>query len=58
MAAEESVKVGTDLVAFALLQVVALCASGFEEVGALLLVTCGARLALHPFEKRLCFGWH
>jgi len=45
VATEETVKVGADLVALTLLQVVALCAAGLEEVGALLLVTCEALLA-------------
>lgn len=40
MAAEETVKVGADLVALALLQVVALRAASLEEVGTLLVVTC------------------
>lgn len=39
VAAKEAVKVGADLVALTLLQVMALCAAGLEEVGALLLVT-------------------
>jgi hypothetical protein len=39
VAAEETVKVGTNLVALTLLQVVTLCAAGLEEVGTLLLVT-------------------
>lgn len=36
VAAEDAVKVGTDLVAFFGFQVVALGAAGFEEVGAFL----------------------
>ena len=39
MAAEETVKVGADLVALALLEVMALRASCLEEVGSLLRVT-------------------
>ena len=46
MAAEETVEVGSDLVALALLQVMALCASRLEKVCPLLLVTCGGVLAL------------
>lgn len=46
MAAEETVEVGADLVALALLQVVALCAAGLEEVGTLLLVTWRVLLAI------------
>jgi len=45
VAAEKTVKVGADLVALALLQVVALCAAGLEEVGTLLLVTFDDPLA-------------
>lgn len=45
LAAEETVKVGADLVALTLLQVVALLASGLEEVGTLLGVTWIAMLA-------------
>jgi hypothetical protein len=41
LAAEQTVKVGTDLVAFTLLEGVALSASGLEEVGTLLGVACG-----------------
>lgn len=40
VAAEQPVEVGADLVALGLLEVVALCASGLEEVGALLGVAC------------------
>lgn len=40
LASEETVKVGTDLVALTLLQVVALSAAGLEKVGTLLAVTC------------------
>ena len=40
MATEEAVEVGADLVALFRLQVVTLCASGLEEVGALLAVAC------------------
>lgn len=43
VAAKEAVKVGSDLVGLALLQVMALRASCLEEVGALLAVTCVAR---------------
>ena len=61
VAAEEAVEVGSDLVALALLQVMALRASCLEKVCALLLVTCGVVLALrvtggmpaHRAEKRL-----
>jgi len=42
VAAEETVEVGADLVALALLQVMALCAASLKEVGALLLITCDA----------------
>jgi len=45
VAAEETVEVRADLVALALLEVVALCAAGLEEVGTLLLVTCRLSLA-------------
>lgn len=40
LAAKESVKLGTNLVALALLQGVALCASRLEEVGTLLSIAC------------------
>jgi len=46
VATEKTVKVGSDLVALTLLQVVALLASGLEEVGTLLGVTCGTKLVM------------
>ena len=45
MATEETVEIGSDLVALALLEVMALGTAGLEEVGALLGVTCKDLLA-------------
>lgn len=48
LTAEETVKHGTDLVALALLQGVALRAAGLEEVGTLLSIACDDLLASCP----------
>lgn len=45
LAAEETVELGTDLVALALLQGVALSAAGLEETGTLLSIACDELLA-------------
>jgi hypothetical protein len=46
LAAEDTVELRADLVALAGLQGVALCAAGLEEVGSLLVVTCGMYVSL------------
>jgi hypothetical protein len=43
VSSEQPVQVGTDLVSLALAQGVALCATGLEEVGTLLCVSCSRR---------------
>jgi hypothetical protein len=43
VSSEQPVQVGTDLVSLALAQGVALCATGLEEVGTLLCVSCSKR---------------
>lgn len=53
LAAEKSVKVRTDLVGLARLQVVALSAAGLEETSTLLSVTCYALSVLVVSDDRL-----
>jgi hypothetical protein len=50
VAAEQAVEVRTDLVALALLQVVALLAAGLEEVGTLL------RVAWNVSQSKYCMA--